>query len=1153
MNQNDLYSHSPIQNQNARLAYTHLIKLLQLCIVSLCLSCNKPQASAEDTHDVQDQQASEQQSIGICPSEIAHKGLPDGTQALHHDIDYWIETWASQFNSLEQELLSSQAIEAHRMALAQEKLPTGIQGELKGQMDLGTSLSKETIEEKLSGRLSYLKKMIDAGDLVSWNKESLDEDEVNAFLPSAHRLVQPTMHVALTELQLQCGPYPKALKKLTADQSINRNACTRIKPQAPLEVLAHSPQGMKLVRSRLAIGWLTKDAQISPALNQAQKQDYLGQNFIYEPLLSSQKSEHFKNILSKHQVLLSPLAGTRFPLVATPLLKPDQPEPPPQIWIANAQGITTLDLSETQLQLSSPKSSPLGAILKFNRRNLLQVLFSMLGQQYGLGGAGGGVDCSRLIVNALEPFGLNPPRYSGHQAHMGSFSIDVSQINSDREKLNLLNAAFKQGITLLYLPGHIMVYLGLDQEGIPRVFHAFADYQQVCESGTGETTIRVNRVAVTDLARGQGSSKGSYLSRITRVVVLGGSSGPALDGLARKRVPAPILKPRRKQCRRTKNRARIFTSPHQPHRNQPTRLMVTLPQADPPASLTLFGPNDEILSPKLSRLGGPPFTYYSEGLSLKSGQWRVAYGEGNELYSCTHIEVKSRAKSPKLSEYIWDPQEEWSAHTETLFSAFVEKLFQYPLEEDHSWTNLQDLLMVSEKNLLFNHFSQEEDTRLKLQPDCADLPYTLRAYFAWKLRLPFNYMTCTRGNKRKAPQCMDRVDSRVPREGKKLGDDFQWFAKRGVAGHVHSASARTLPTDDETELYPVALTRAALRPGIVFADPYGHILLIAGWEKQPLNGYGILIGADGQPDGTIGRRRFWEGSFLFDPETKVVGAGFKAFRPLVKVKESKKSNKKHKGRKKSKNKKSNLDPKQVGEAQWRPLSNEELNYKRMGDLAWSDQQYQGSRLDFYDRMNSLSSPRPVEVSAQLNALIEALHESARRRVLSVDNGENWIKEHKKRRMKMPSGYAIFQTAGPWEDFATPSRDMRLLIALDTVLDLPQAFNRNPQRFGVTANEVPKMLPKLKAELSTALKAKTIQYTKSNGESQTLSLWDLSQRLGAFEVAYNPNDCVEIRWGAPQESEEYQTCKRHAPRSQLRKMKRYRAWFKDRKRPPRGTR
>ena len=131
----------------------------------------------------------------------------------------------------------------------------------------------------------------------------------------------------------------------------------------------------------------------------------------------------------------------------------------------------------------------------------------------------------------------------------------------------------------------------------------------------------------------------------------------------------------------------------------------------------------------------------------------------------------------------------------------------------------------------------------------------------------------------------------------------------------------------------------------------------------------------------------------------------------------------------------------------------ELTQKKMGALAWSDQQYRGSRLDFYDRMNSLSSPRPVEVSAQLNALIEALHESARRRVLSVDNGENWIKTHRKRRMKMPSGYAIFQTAGPWEDFATPSRDMRLLIALDTVLDLPKAFTRNPQRFGVQNSDL----------------------------------------------------------------------------------------------------
>ena len=36
---------------------------------------------------------------------------------------------------------------------------------------------------------------------------------------------------------------------------------------------------------------------------------------------------------------------------------------------------------------------------------------------------------------------------------------------------------------------------------------------------------------------------------------------------------------------------------------------------------------------------------------------------------------------------------------------------------------------------------------------------------------------------------------------------------------------------------------------------------------------------------------------------------------------------------------------------------------------------------------------------------------------------------------MPDGPAIFETTGAWEDFATPSRDLRLLIAMDVVRKL----------------------------------------------------------------------------------------------------------------------
>ena len=52
------------------------------------------------------------------------------------------------------------------------------------------------------------------------------------------------------------------------------------------------------------------------------------------------------------------------------------------------------------------------------------------------------------------------------------------------------------------------------------------------------------------------------------------------------------------------------------------------------------------------------------------------------------------------------------------------------------------------------------------------------------------------------------------------------------------------------------------------------------------------------------------------------------------------------------------------------------------------------------------------------------------------------------------------------------------------------------------------------------------------------------------MAYNPNDCVEHRWGAAEGSPEAATCKRRAPADQRAKMAEYRAWFRDARRPSR---
>ena len=54
--------------------------------------------------------------------------------------------------------------------------------------------------------------------------------------------------------------------------------------------------------------------------------------------------------------------------------------------------------------------------------------------------------------------------------------------------------------------------------------------------------------------------------------------------------------------------------------------------------------------------------------------------------------------------------------------------------------------------------SREDQMGLVIRPDCADLPYFLRAYFAFKMGLPFGYSKCTRGGGGEPPKCYAVVE-----------------------------------------------------------------------------------------------------------------------------------------------------------------------------------------------------------------------------------------------------------------------------------------------------------------------------------------------------------------------------------------------------------
>jgi hypothetical protein len=153
---------------------------------------------------------------------------------------------------------------------------------------------------------------------------------------------------------------------------------------------------------------------------------------------------------------------------------------------------------------------------------------------------------------------------------------------------------------------------------------------------------------------------------------------------------------------------------------------------------------------------------------------------------------------------------------------------------------------------------------------------------------------------------------------------------------------------------------------------------------------------------------------------------------------------------------------------------------------------------------------------------------------------------------MPDGPAIFETTGAWEDFSTPSRDLRLLIAIDVVRGFPDRVARRPERYAMPQGQsVAEVKAELQRVLAAELGARSFSYPRSDGSPWTLTVKDVVERVVALEMAYNPNDCVELRWGAPSNGEEAATCKRAAPRNQRAKMTEYRAWFNERRRPPRS--
>ncbi|WP_242447106.1 hypothetical protein [Nitrosomonas supralitoralis] len=149
---------------------------------------------------------------------------------------------------------------------------------------------------------------------------------------------------------------------------------------------------------------------------------------------------------------------------------------------------------------------------------------------------------------------------------------------------------------------------------------------------------------------------------------------------------------------------------------------------------------------------------------------------------------------------------------------------------------------------------------------------------------------------------------------------------------------------------------------------------------------------------------------------------------------------------------------------------------------------------------------------------------------------------------MPSGVAIFQTLCPWEDYSTPSRDMRLIVAINVLNDLSKKNMHHPELFVLNGLNPEAAKSIIEQYHNKRIHERSIRYTRTDGSPWELSIAEVLIRRSNYEMAYNPNDCIEIRWGAEPDTEEYSTCRRQAPAEQCAKMEQYRVWFRELRRP-----
>ncbi|HEY1632973.1 MAG TPA: hypothetical protein VGF56_16770 [Rhizomicrobium sp.] len=412
-----------------------------------------------------------------------------------------------------------------------------------------------------------------------------------------------------------------------------------------------------------------------------------------------------------------------------------------------------------------------------------------------------------------------------------------------------------------------------------------------------------------------------------------------------------------------------------------------------------------------------------------------------------------------------------------------------------------------------NPFRASDPPGIVFHSDCADLPYVLRAYYAWKRGLPFSYENAVeaRGHTRDI-RYTPNGNEVVERKDVLTGSISGYELLDEVRDQISSASYRIHPELDDPEepdLYSPAINAKSIRPGSMIYDPNGHVATI-----YKIGPDGRINYIDAHPDNSV-TRGFYDERFV--RSRPGMGAGFKNWRPVRLVGATRRSDGVYLGGHVvlAANKDiADYSAEQFYGTGARPAE----------DRDWANGSFQlnGEYLEYYDWVRArlaggkLEFDPLKEVHDMADSNCNDLHYRQDAVVLALQQGL----QNRGEPDRLPAN--IYGTEGDWEDFSTPSRDARLKTAFKELRDQTERFVKMYQTSDKhLVYKGRDLVGDLIAIYDREAAACHLTYLRSDNSPVTLGYDDMRKRL--FLMSFDPYQCVERRWGAA-DPRELATCR-----------------------------